>query len=270
MKKILAIILATVSLLSLVTLTSCSSSSTLNDKVLVVGVDDSYPPMEYKDPKTGSTIGFDVDMAKEIGKRLGKEVQFKSTLFDGIFTALNTKKFDCVISSISITAARLKGYEFTKPYIANSQMIVVKPDDNSINKAEDLTHKVVGVQLGTTAQESAKTLQAKKIDFTLQTYNEVIEPFADMKAGRVNAIIVDKVVGEYYIGLDKANFKAAALNLTNEPIGICFKKGNTKLRDEVQTQIDAMVKDGYMTKLSIKWFGTDLTSNIDSSLKELK
>jgi polar amino acid transport system substrate-binding protein len=97
----------------------------------------------------------------------------------------------------------------------------------------------------------------------------VLEPFADMKAGRINAIIVDEVVGEYYIATDKKDYKAAAVKLTNEPIGACFKKDNTKLRDEVQKAIDSMVSDGTMKKISIKWFGKDLTSNIDPNLKTL-
>jgi ABC-type amino acid transport substrate-binding protein len=95
-------------------------------KLLTIGVDDSYPPMEFKDDNN-NTVGFDVDLAKEIGKRLGMEVQFISTAWDGIFTALNTDKFDCVISSISITDDRQQNFAITKPYIANAQVIVVKP-----------------------------------------------------------------------------------------------------------------------------------------------
>jgi ABC-type amino acid transport substrate-binding protein len=96
-------------------------------KVLKVGVDDVYPPMEYKDDKN-TTVGFDVDLAKEIGKRLGMEVEFVSTAWDGIFTSLNTDKFDCIISSVSINEDRQQNFALTKPYIANAQVIVVQPD----------------------------------------------------------------------------------------------------------------------------------------------
>jgi len=96
-------------------------------KVLRVGVDDVYPPMEYKDDKN-NTVGFDVDLAKEIAKKLGMEVEFVSTAWDGIFTSLNTDKFDCIISSVSINEDRQNNFALTKPYIANAQVIVVKPE----------------------------------------------------------------------------------------------------------------------------------------------
>lgn len=287
MKRFLAMAVAAMTLFSVLSLTSCSqqntgtatgstttgstvdySGDTLDPGTLVIGVDDSYPPMEYKDT-SGNLTGFDVEMANEIGKRMGKKVEYKSTLFDGIFAALDAGKFDCVISSVSITDDRLKSNLFTDPYIANAQMIVVKPDDNSITKAEDLAGKTVGVQLGTTADTSAETLLKKGISFTPKKYNEIIQTFSDMNTGRLNAIIVDEVVGEYYIAKDPTHFKEAAVKLTNEPIGVCFKKTNTKLRDDMQAVINEMYEDGFMKNLSIKWFGKDLTSGIDKTPKEL-
>ena len=95
-------------------------------KVLKVGIDDVYPPMEFKDDKN-VTVGFDVDLAGEIAKKLGMEIEFISTAWDGIFTSLATSKFDCIISSVSINEERQKNFALTKPYIANAQVIVVKP-----------------------------------------------------------------------------------------------------------------------------------------------
>jgi polar amino acid transport system substrate-binding protein len=267
MKKVFSIFTVAIILVTLFSLISCSE--TIESKYLKIGVDDSYPPMEYKDDKS-NTIGFDIDVAKEIARRLGKEPQFVSTAWDGVFSALNTRKFDCIISSVSMTAKRLSEFTFTKAYIANSQMIVVKPNDNSITKPEDLAGKKVGCQVSTTANESATKLQEKGTKFAeLKTYDQVIQPFADMKAGRLDAIVVDEVVGQYYIGLDKTNFKAASAKLTNEPIGVCLKKGNTVLADKIQKAIDDMVADGTMKQISLKWFNADLTSHIDTVLKEM-
>lgn len=248
---------------------STASGDTKSVGVLRVGVDDSYPPMEYKDD-SGNLVGFDVDMTKEIAKRLGKKAEFVSTQFDGLFQALNTGKYDTIISAMSMTDEREQAFEFTKPYIANAQMIVVKPKDTSIKKAEDLSGKKVGCQISSTANDSADYLQQKEgIKFPLSTYDQIIQPFQDMKAGRLDAIIVDEVVGQYYIAQSPKEYKAAAVKLTNEPIGACFKKGNTVLRDEVQQAIDSMTADGTMKKLSEKWFKADLTSNIDAKLKTL-
>lgn len=265
MKKFIALTLSILMLTSV--LTSCTTKKATT---LKIGVDDSYPPMEYKDDKS-TTIGFDVDLAKEIGKRMNMEVEFVSTAWDGIFQALKTDKFDCIISSVSMTEDRVAEYTFTKAYIANSQMIVVKPSDNSILKPEDLAGKNVGFQVSTTADESAKKLEAKGIKFgSSKAYDQIIQPFSDMKAGRIDAIIVDEVVGQYYIGQDQANFKAASAKLTNEPIGVCMKKGNTELQAKIQTAIDAMIADGTMKTISMKWFKTDLTSNIDTVLKSME
>lgn len=266
MKKLIVLVLSM--LMMFTVLSSCSSKK--DSGTLKVGVDDSYPPMEYKDDKS-ATIGFDIDLAKEIGKRMNMEVEFVSTAWDGIFQALKTDKFDCIISSVSMTTTRVAEYEFTKAYIANSQMIVVKPDNNSILTSADLTDKKVGYQVATTANESADKLVENGIKFgSVKAYDQIIQPFADMKAGRLDAIIVDEVVGQYYIGQDKANFKAASVKLTNEPIGVCMKKGNTALKAKIQTAIDSIVADGTMKTISMKWFNSDLTSNIDTVLKELK
>lgn len=265
--RITALFLAAVSLCSAVALTSCASSGSSGSTTLTIGVDDTYPPMEFRD-SGNQLVGFDVDMANEIGSRIGKKVNWKPTSWDGIFSALASKKFDCIASAVSITSDREKKYIFTKPYVANAQMIVVRPGDNSVTSKESLAGKVVGVQSGTTAKDSADKLQSEGIKFKeLKTYDQIIETFSDLKIGRLNAVIVDEVVGQYYIAQSPSDFKAAAVKLTNEPIGICFRKDSKTLRDQVQKALDEMVADGTMAKISQKWFGTDLTSNIDTKLQ---
>ncbi|MCX7710246.1 MAG: basic amino acid ABC transporter substrate-binding protein [Clostridia bacterium] len=247
-----------VMLLVAFSLSACSGSK--GGDVFRVGVDDVYPPMEFKDDK-GATVGFDVDLANEIGKKLGKKVEFQSTQWDGIFTALKAEKFDCIISSVSVNEERLKEFEFTKPYIANAQVIIVGAKNTDIKSEKDLKDKKVGVQVGTTADESAEKF-LKETKFDLKKYEQIIQPFSDMKVGRLDAIIVDEVVARYYAKTDNASFKVTGGRLTNEPIGICFKKGNTELRDKVQKAVDDLKADGTMKKLSEKWFGEDLVSNV--------
>lgn len=272
MKKGLSLILAAAAVA--VMFSSCaakpvSSSTSAAATVLKVGVDASYPPMEYTDNK-GNIVGFDIDVANAIGKKMGVKVQFLNTAWDGIFQGLKANKYDCIISSVSIKPDREKSFLFTKPYINNAQMIIVKPGDNSINKPEDLANKKVGVQVDTTANDSATKLNDKGVKFTLRTYPQVIQPFLDLKAGNVQAVVVDEVVGNYYIKQDSSSYKAAAAKLTNEPIGICMKQGDTALQSKLQTALDALFADGTMKDLSVKWFGTDLTSNIDTTYKDIQ
>lgn len=265
----MSIVLAAASLV--LTFGGCSSkpaatSASSAQAVLEVGMDASYPPMEYTDNK-GNMVGFDVDLTNAITKRLGMKAEMQNTAWDGIFQGLKAYKYDCIISSVSIKPDREKSFLFTKPYINNAQMIVVKPGDDSIKTANNLSNKKIGVQVDTTANDSANALTAKGMKFTLHTYPQVIQPFLDLKAGNVQAVIVDEVVGNYYIKQDPSSYKAAAVKLTNEPIGICMRQGDTALQGKLQTALNALYKDGTMKALSVKWFGSDLTSNIDTAYK---
>ena len=128
------------------------------------------------------------------------------TAWDGIYPALNANKFDCIISSCSETKAYVKNYAFTKPYLSNGQFIVVKPSDNSINKPEDLKGKKVGAQVNTTSSRAAEKYQ-KITPFELTKYDQVVQPFADLKTGRIEAIVVDEMVGKDYESKDPESYK---------------------------------------------------------------
>lgn len=246
--------------LLIATVAATAGCTGTKSNVLKIGVDDVYPPMEYKDD-AGKTIGFDIEFANAIGQKMGKEVQFVSTAWDGIFTALNAKKYDMIISAVSITDERKQNYLFSDPYIANAQVFIVPTKDTSIKSEKDFKGKNVGVQTGTTADESADKF-LKEVSFNKKQYEQIIQPFADMKIGRLDAIIVDEVVGKYYVNQDKASFKLAGTRLSPEPIGVCFRKSDTQLRDQVQKAINDLKADGTLKKISEKWFGEDLTSNI--------
>jgi len=241
-------------------LSACGSSATGGQKVLKVGVDDTYPPMEYKDEKN-TTVGFDIDVAKEVAKRLDMKADIISNDWNGIFLALEANKFDVIISSVSRNEERMASYAMSTPYVANAQVIVVPADNTTILEPKDLKDKNVGVQINTTADESC-TEYLKTTKFELTRYDQVIQPFSDMKAGRIDAIVVDEVVAIYYVKKDPKSYKISSARLTNEPIGMCFAKDNTELRDKAQKALDEMFADGTMKKLSEKWFDKDLTGNV--------
>lgn len=140
--------------------------------------------------------------------------------------------------------------------------------NSEIQKPEDLEGKKVGVQINTTAHESANEF-LETIKFELKPYDQIIMPFTDLKAGRLDAIIVDEVVAQYYVNLEPQSYKVAGARLTNEPIGICFKKENTAMRDKVDDLIIEMRKDGALKAISEEWFGEDLTTNVDGAVTEV-
>ncbi len=235
------------------------------NEVLTIAVDDTYPPMEYRDEKN-ELVGFDIDFAKALGEKMGKTIEFKSIAWDTIFAGLDAGNYDAIISSVSMTPTRLENYEFTKPYLANGQVIVVKPGDTSVTKVEDLAGKIVGVQIATTADEAcAKQLETMK--FELKQYDEIIQTFEALNSGNIECVVVDYAVAIDYATKYPDKYVITSTQLTNEPISICIKKGNTALRDEFQKALTELQTEGKMGELSKTWFGgKDFTSNIDENL----
>jgi ABC-type amino acid transport/signal transduction systems, periplasmic component/domain len=221
---------------------------------IVIGIDDTYPPMEFRD-KDNKLVGYDIDMANEIAKKLGVKVEFVPTAWDGIFMALQSKKFDVIHSTVSITDERKKTMMFTQPYIFGGNAIFVKADNTTVNSQDDFKGKVIGCQIGTTAQDVLSKMSGMK---EVKKYNGMTEAFLDLKNGRIEAVVSDPQVGDYYIASQKDKFKKIKSLLNEEPIGVAFRKDDTDLRDGYQKAMDDLKKDGTLSKLSQKWFGHDI------------
>ncbi len=224
--------------------------------VLKVGLEDSFPPMEFRDNQN-VLKGFDIDMANAIGKKLGVKTQFVGTEFNGIVLALKSGKFDVIISGLSIDEKRKKEIDFSEPYIQNAQIIVTKTGNEAIKTSKDLAGKKVGVGLGTTSEKVVQKFQGIK---EVKKYDKTTEELQDLLIGRIDAVIVDEPVGKYYISSADKKGKYTVLNekLTNEPMGIGFKKGDKELEAAVQKALNELKKDGTMSKISTKWFGEDI------------
>lgn len=262
MKKILALVLSTLVVGSV--FIGCGKGDNKKDvsvlqkikseKVIKVGLEDTYPPMEFRNDKN-ELVGFDIDLSNEIAKRLGVKVEYVMTEFGGLMMSLNSNKIDMSASAISMTDKRKKEAEFTKPYVNSGQALVVKKGNTTIKDEKDLNGKTVGVQLGTTGEISAKKIKGVK---QVKAYDKTPQVFQDLEIGRIDAIVIDEFVGKYYLSKQKDKAEVVK-SLEHEPIGIAFKKGETELQGEVQKIIDEMVKDGTMKKISERWFGEDMT-----------
>ncbi len=229
----------------------------LPDKVknagkISIGLDDAYPPMEFRDD-TNSLVGFDIDFGNAIGQKLGMNVEWVTTAWDGILPALKSGKFDMIISALSITEERKKEIGYSKPYIAGGPIIIINKDNTSIKSSEDLKDKVIGVQLGSTSEFAANKINGVK---EVKKYNKVTEALMDLKAKRIDTVVADDQVGRYYAGLD-ANKYYVIGKLNEEPFGIGFRKEDTVLINAIQKAIDDLKVDGTLSKISLKWFKTD-------------
>ncbi len=225
---------------------------------IVIGIDDAFPPMEFRTEKN-ELVGFDIDASRELGKRLGIQVEHIPTVWDTVILSLKSKKFDIVWSGMSVTPEREQDIAFTKPYIMEKQVIVVKKGNKKIRKLKDLgAATIVGVQLGSTSEQALAKLNRKFKQ--IKTYDKNTDAFMDLKIGRIHALAVDELVGRYYLSTKPGEFTVLSESLLSEPIGIGLRKEDVSLRNKIQQTLDAMFKDGTMKKISIKWFGDDITS----------
>ncbi|MDD2504559.1 MAG: ABC transporter substrate-binding protein [Clostridia bacterium] len=242
------------------TLSACGEGETSN--VFRVGIDDTYPPMEYRN-EAGEYAGFDVDLAQEIAKRLDRELEFVPTAWTAIFTALSSNKYDCIISSLSITEERKKTIVYTRPYVANNQVIIVRKDNADIASENDLGDKIVAVQMGTTSDDACVEFQKATPFKEYKKYEGMNQALNELKIGRVDAVVTDLVIGKYFVANDMESFNLVIATLPNEPIAVGFNKSNQKARDEVDKVLEEMMNDGSLSAISKKWFGEDMTKNLE-------
>lgn len=225
---------------------------------LTIGGKASSMPMEFRNEKN-ELVGFDIDASRELGKRLGITIEHIPTVWDTVILSLKSKKFDIVWSGMSVTAEREKEIAFTKPYIMEKQVVVVKAGNKKITGLKDLGgDTIVGVQLGSTSEEALAKLNKKFKE--IKKYDKNTDAFMDLKIGRIDALAVDELVGRYYLSQKPGEYSVLKEELLSEPIGIGIRKEDVALKDMIQKTLDEMFKDGTMKKISIKWFGDDITS----------
>ena len=260
MRKLISLALA--SLMVATMFTACGTPATGKD--LIVAMEVGYPPMEYLDKDGTTKIGFDVEVATAIASKLGRKLVIKDTAWDGIFTSLDTDRADCIISAVSITDERKAKYNLTEAYIANKLCLVTRKD-SKITNPDTLAGKKVAVQTETTADEYMKKkiaggLAIKDGDYFV--YDKIIQCFDDLKAKRVEAILVDSVVAAYYIGNETSTYSVTWENSEAEPMAIALKKGNDTLTADIQKAVNDLYKDGTMAKIAKKYFGEKNTVTV--------
>ncbi|MCX7795000.1 MAG: basic amino acid ABC transporter substrate-binding protein [bacterium] len=228
-------------------------SKTIIDEIkargeLVVGSDAAYPPFEFVD-KDGNIVGIDIDIVKAIANHLGVKLRVVNTSFDGIIPALLAKKFDIIISAMTITPERAKQVDFSIPYYNAGQLITVREDDNRIKSEKDLQGKIVAVQLGTTGQFYAESLPGIK---EIRKFETVDGAFLELKNGRVDAVIADDLTSLAFVRSTKG-LKVINKLLTKEQYGIAVRKEDKALLREINIVIARLKKEGVIEKLREKW-----------------
>ncbi len=229
----------------------------LNSGTLTVGSDTTYAPMEYVDTTSGKYVGFDIDLITEIAQRMGLKVQIQKTGFDTIFDDLNNKRFDIVISSVTVNADRQKKFDFVPYFNAGESLLVPKGNPKHLTSVTDLCGLNVGVQNGTVEQDdlnkanTACKSKGKPINLTvLQDQTAVVQLLTN---GRVDATYQDSPVTDYYNKINPGQFEVGGSVVNSAPYGITIRKGDTAMLNAVQTAFKSMQTDGSYDKLFDTW-----------------
>lgn len=241
---------------SLLVMGFASCSKAANEFVL--GLDDSFPPMGFRDD-ANEIVGYDIDLAKEVANRLGLKFRAQPISWSAKEQELNTGKIDCIWNGLSITPERLEVLAFTKPYLNNAQVVIVRAD-SGIKSLADMTGKILGVQAGSSAADAVDSVPSFKQSLKqIVDFSDNIMALNDLEIGGLDGVAMDSVVAEYSLKVTGKPFVILSDSLSPEQYGIAFKKDNTELRDKVQKALEEMAADGTVAKISEKWFGSDIS-----------
>ena len=238
--------------------TTAKEAKTTDGGTLIVGFDQDFPPMGFVGDN-GEYTGFDLELAQEVAKRLGLEYKAQPIAWDSKDMELESGNIDCIWNGFTMTG-REDDYTWTEPYMANQQVFVVA-NDSDINSQADLAGKIVEVQADSSAEAALKEAPELTATFKeLLTTADYNTAFMDLEQGAVDAIAMDVIVAGYQIQQRNADFKILDDSLSEEEYGVGFKKGNTELRDKVQSTLEEMAEDGTLQEVSEKWFSKDVTT----------
>ena len=227
--------------------------------VFVLGLDDSFPPLGFRSDDN-EIVGYDIDLAKEVAKRLGVDFRALPIDWDAKEMELETGNIECVWNGFTITEERKNALSFTEAYLNNDQVLVVR-EDSGINSLADAAGKIIGIQSGSSAQEAVddNAAFASSIAKTIM-FKDNITALNDLDIGGVDGVVMDSVVANYSIAQTKKPFKVINESLANEGYGVGFRKSEPELRDAVWNILKEMQKDGTVTAISQKWFGRDIST----------
>ena len=227
---------------------------------LVLGLDDSFPPMGFRDTDN-NIVGYDIDLAKEVAERMGVELVITPVDWDYKETELNDGNVDCLWNGMSVDDERKEKMNLSEPYMENRQVVVVLAD-SGINTLADLAGKSVILQAGSTA---VGALDSKEdVKSTLREVTEVpdnVQAMMELGQGTGDAVVMDEVVARYYISKsdNPDQFKVLDEALSDEVYAVGFRKADQSLRDEVQKILGEMKADGTLKTITEKWFGSDIS-----------
>ena len=235
-----------------------SGEATLDYDKIIVGLDDTFAPMGFRD-ENGELTGVDVELANAVSEELGIPFEFQPIDWSMKETELNNGTVDLLWNGYTITDERKEVISFTDPYLENRQ-IVVTMADSDINSIADLAGKTVAAQDMSSAVDAIEGKPEVKDTFAeLVTFETNDQCLRDLEAGRSDAVVADEVLVKYYISQKGAEkYKILDEDFGEEEYGIGARKDDTALVEAINGAMDALKEDGTTKAIGEKWFGDDI------------
>jgi polar amino acid transport system substrate-binding protein len=243
-----------------------------SDGKIVVGADASYAPNEFVDTDGTTIIGMDVDLGKAIGQKLGLEVEFQNSAFDGILPGIASKKYELGMSSFTDNAEREKVVDMVTYFSAGTKMAVPKGNPDGL-KLDDLCGKTVAAQRGTvqvddlTARSDTCT-KAGKPAINISQFQAQTDVTLALTAKRAQAMLADSPVVDYAVAKTNGQLEAVGDAYDTAPYGIAVPKGDGKYAQAIQGAVQALMTDGTYKAILDKWSvsgGAITTSKINGA-----
>jgi L-cystine transport system substrate-binding protein/L-cystine transport system permease protein len=238
---------------------ACGSSQNGADRlsssgVLRVGTEGTYAPFSFQDPATGQLAGYDVDVARAVGERLGKNVEFVQTPWDSIFAALEANRFDVVANEVTITPERKSKYDLSVPYSVGEGVVITRANDNSITSLDDLKGKTVGATITSNWAQISRDAGAK-----LAPVEGFTQAITLLNQGRVDAVVNDSIAFYAYQAETKDESVKIGATIGEKSEQAFAARKNSGLLPELNKALDDLKADGTLAAISQKYLKANAT-----------
>ncbi|NMO02175.1 ABC transporter permease subunit [Gordonia sp. TBRC 11910] len=262
-RRIPLILFAVLALASLVACSGGSDSGGSDSKVLRVGTEGVYAPFSYHDPATNQLQGYDVDVARAVGEKLGRKVEFVETPWDSMFAALQADRFDVVANQVTITPERQAKYDLSQPYSVSEGVIVTRADDNSVHSLDDIRGRTAGQNVTSEWGEVAKAHGA-----TVVGVNDFTQAIKLLNQGRIDVVVNDSIaVYAYLAETGDTSVKIAARTGQKTEQGFAARK-DSGLMPDINHALDQLSADGTLTRISNKYLKADASGSPQTTKAE--
>ncbi|TDZ80320.1 L-cystine transport system permease protein TcyB [Mycobacteroides salmoniphilum] len=236
-------------LLALLAVAGCGSPA---QGTLRVGTEGVYAPFSFHDERSGELTGYDVDVARAVGEKLGRPVEFVEIPWDAIFAGLDAERFDVVANQVTITPERKAKYDLSKPYAVGEGVIVTRADDNSIHTLADVRGKVAAENATSNWSQIARDAGAR-----VETVEGFTQSITLLSQGRVDVVINDSIaVYAYLASTGDPAVKIAGTTGARSEQGFAARK-DSGLLPELDKALDQLAADGTLTRISEKYLKAD-------------